>query len=115
MCWLRCGRQWLCLGFCAAFVAAGCARHTLDAEPFDAGPGTVAVGDAAAGVNMTVGPAPSTDASATATPDASSDGGNPGVCVPPSSPSWRLVAPVSGSTVTSVRPSLRWKGTSDVA
>jgi len=111
--WLRCGRQWLCLGFCAAFVAAGCARHNLDAEPFDAGPGTVAVGDAAA-VNTTVGPAPSPDASTTATPDASSDAGNTGVCVPPSSPSWRLVAPVSGSTVTSARPVLRWKGTSAV-
>jgi len=86
------------LGFCAAFVAAGCAQHTLDAAPFDAGAGTVAAGDAAAGVNTMVGPAPSPDAAAdasmTGSPDASSDAGNPGVCVPPVSPSWRLVAPV---------------------
>jgi len=104
------------LGFCAAFVAAGCAQHALESVPFDAGAGSFAVGDGASGGSTGVGPPPSPDASMTPTPDASADGAaSAGACVPPPSPSWRLVAPVSGSTVTSAQPELRWRGSADLA
>jgi FG-GAP-like repeat len=114
MCRRRCRRQWLGLVFCAAFLAVGCAPHSLVAPERDAGGGSVEIGDGAAAGDSTAGPTRSPDAAAdtsmTAAVDASSDGApvNPGACVPPSSPSWRLVAPVSGSTVTSARPRLHW-------